>query len=262
MIKKRWIAVAATTIVIPLTAAGAMASAAPVIPPTNPLKPVILCNNLQGGTCNGTPQSDTLIGGQLVDHIFGGAGDDDIEQNLIFLQGASDDAHGGPGRDCIDGGGGNSLQFGDDGDDNVPCEFTAFVDPEAALTSGPGDDTVHGGRGNDSMDGIFDSDTLYGDEGDDLINDPFLNDQDKEYGGPGNDVLNASDLGNDDIVDGGPGNDTCFGDPGDKFSNCERIYRVPVPLLVNPAGLPVPLPRALGFDPNTALPKLPAPTTS
>ena len=213
MIKKRWIAVAATTIVIPLTAAGAMASAAPAaLPPTNPLKPVILCNNLQGGTCNGTPKSDTLIGGQLVDHIFGGAGDDDIEQNLIFLQGASDDAHGGPGRDCIDGGGGNSQQFGDDGDD--------------------------------------------------LINDPFLNDQDKEYGGPGNDVLNASDLGNDDIVDGGPGNDTCFGDPGDTFRNCERIYRVPVPLLVNPAGLPVPLPRALGCDPNAALPKLPAPTTS
>ena len=174
MIKTRWIAVAAATLVLPLAAANPMAFAAPAtpviphaapappLPPTDPAKPVTLCNNLQGGACTGTPRSDTLIGGQLIDHIFGGAGEDDIEQNLVFLQGSSDDAHGGPGRDCIDGGGGDSQQFGDDGDDDVPCEFTAFVDPEAALTSGPGDDTIHGGRGDDSMDGIFDSDTMYG----------------------------------------------------------------------------------------------------
>ena len=165
-------------------------------------------------------QGDTLIGGQGVDRIFGVGGDDDIEQNLVFVSGASDEAHGGPGRDCIDGGGGVSRQFGDQGDDNIPCEFTAFVDPQAALTSGPGPDIVHGGTGNDSMDGIFDSDTVYGDAGNDLINDPYPNDQDKEYGGPGDDVLNASDLGNDDLVDGGPGNDTCIGDPGDTFVNC------------------------------------------
>lgn len=252
----RWIAIATAALVIPLGATTA-ALAAPVAP-----GPVNLCNGLQGGTCVGTPGNDTLIGGQLVDRIYGEAGDDDIEQNLIFLQGASDFAYGGPGRDCIDGGGGNSQQFGGDGDDNRPCEFTAFVDPEAALTSGPGDDTVHGGNGNDSMDGIFDSDTLYGDAGNDLINDPFLNDQDKEYGGPGDDVLNASDAGNDDLVDGGPGNDLCIGDPGDTFKNCERIIRFFGPLLVNPAGLPVPLPRALGVDPNALLPKLPAPTSS
>jgi hypothetical protein len=276
MIKTLWIAVAAATLVIPLAAASPMASAAPAapaipnagpaaaappLPPTNPLKPVILCNGLNGGTCTGTPDSDTLIAGQKIDHIFGGAGDDDIEQNVIFLQGSSDDAHGGPGRDCIDGGGGDSQQFGDDGDDNVPCEFTAFVDPQAALTGGPGDDTEHGGNGNDSLDGIFDSDTLYGDAGDDLINDPYPNDQDKEYGGPGNDVLNASDAGNDDIVDGGPGNDTCYGDPGDTFVNCEHTIRFFGPLLVNPSG-PVPLPKALGINPDVAVPPLLPPATT
>jgi hypothetical protein len=272
MITTRWIAVAAATLVLPLTAAAPAAFAAapvaphaapaPPIPPTDPLKPVIVCNDLLGGTCLGTPRSDTLIGGQSVDHIFGGAGDDDIEQNLVFLSGSSDDAHGGPGRDCIDGGGGVSQQFGDDGDDNVPCGFTAFVDPEAALTGGPGKDIEHGGNGNDSLDGIFDSDTLYGDAGNDLINDPYPFDQDKEYGGPGDDVLNASDGGNDDLVDGGPGNDTCIGDPGDTFVNCEHIIRFFGPLLVNPAGLPVPLPRALGVDPNAVVPTLPPATTT
>ena len=204
MFRTKWFLVA-TALAVPLAVAPA-ALAAPPSPPTipgaDPLKPTILCNNLQGGLCPGTPKGDTLIGGQEVDRIFGLGGDDDIEQNLVFVAGASDEAHGGPGRDCIDGGGGVSRQFGDEGDDNVPCEFTAFVDPQAALTSGPGPDIVHGGTGDDSMDGIFDSDKLHGDEGDDLINDPYPLDRDELYGGPGNDILNAADLGNDDIVDG------------------------------------------------------------
>jgi hypothetical protein len=252
----------------------------PTIPGVNPLKPIFLCNNLLGGTCIGTPRGDTLIGGQGVDRIFGVGGDDDIEQNLVFVSGASDEAHGGLGRDCIDGGGGTSRQFGDEGDDNVPCEFTAFVDPQAALTSGPGPDVVHGGTGNDSMDGIFDSDKLYGDQGNDLINDPYPLDRDELYGGPGSDTLNAADGGNDDIIDGdGPylgdtslknptgGNlkqgggstsdvDTCYGDPGDTFVNCERIIRSAVPLLISPNG-PVPLPRALvEFTANPATAKV------
>ena len=196
----------------------------------------------------------------------------------VLLFGASDEAHGGKGRDCIDGGGGVSQQFGDEGDDNIPCEFTAFVDPQAALTSGPGPDIVHGGTGNDSMDGIFDSDKLYGDTGDDLINDPYPLDKDELYGGPGNDTLNAADGSGDDIINGdgpflgdssqenpkGKGGskdtgknkdvDTCYGDQGDTFVNCEKVIISPIPLLISPNG-PVPLPRALvefNANPSTA----------
>lgn len=279
MLSPKWFA-AAVVLAVPLAVAP-MAFAAPeppTIPGIDPLKPVFACNNLQGGLCVGTPKGDTMIGGQEVDRIFGVGGDDDIEQNLVFLSGASDEAHGGKGRDCIDGGGGTSRQFGDEGDDNIPCEFTAFVDPQAALTSGPGPDIVHGGTGDDSMNGIFDSDELYGDTGDDLINDPYPLDRDELYGGPGNDILNAADGGNDDVVNGdGPfagdtslenprpeegdqdtgrndDSDTCYGDPGDTFVNCEKIIKSVVPLLISPSG-PVPLPRALvefNANPETA----------
>jgi Ca2+-binding RTX toxin-like protein len=106
--------------------------------------------------------------------VFGPGGDDDIELDAVFASGSADVGDGGEGRDCIDGGGGADLMIGGPGDDNRPCEFTAFVDPQAALTGGPGDDRIEGGPGDDTMNGIFDNDTLIGGTGNDLLPTPRL----------------------------------------------------------------------------------------
>lgn len=174
-----------------------------------------------GGTCEGTEDSDLIVAGNDSDEVIAKGGDDDIELDLVFLGGSNDVAYGGPGRDCIDGGGGDDLMIGGPGDDNRPCEFTFFVNLRAALTGGPGNDRLEGGPGDDSLDGITDDDTLLGDEGNDLIEDFAGSDSDKLFGGPGNDKLNAKDFDGRDIVDGGPGIDSCIGDPGDTLINCE-----------------------------------------
>lgn len=184
---------------------------------------VISCD---GGKCQGTDGMDTIVASNKPERVFGKGGDDDIELDAVFLSGSSDVAYGGPGRDCIDGGAGGDLMLGGPGDDNRVCEFTAFVDPLAALTGGPGDDWIDGGPGDDTMNGIFDDDTLLGGTGNDLLRDPSPLDQDRLFGGPGRDTLDATDGGGDDLIDGGPGSDDCSGDEGDRFVNCERIQRL------------------------------------
>ena len=124
---------------------------------------VITCD---GGRCEGTPDPDTIVASNKPERVFGNGGDDDIEL-AAFPSGSSDVADGGPGRDCIDGGAGGDLMVGGPGDDNRVCEFTAFVDPQAAMTGGPGDDWIDGGPGDDTMNGIFDNDTLVGGPGSD-----------------------------------------------------------------------------------------------
>jgi Ca2+-binding RTX toxin-like protein len=185
---------------------------------TNPADKIITC---EGGRCEGTEDADTIVANNATQRVFGFGGDDDIELDAIFTSGSGDTAFGGEGRDCIDGGAGNDLMIGGPGDDNRPCEFTAFVDPQAALTGGPGDDTIVGGPGNDSMNGIFDDDTLFGGAGDDLLRDTSPGDKDRLFGGPGNDTLDATDGDGGDLIDGGPGKDACSGDPGDQLVNCE-----------------------------------------
>jgi Ca2+-binding RTX toxin-like protein len=223
IVKKAVRVMAATALIFPLTTAGAAAENTSI--PLNGIANLVLCDD--DGNCPGTAAADVIVASNKPQYITGGPGDDHIELDLLFLQGSSDTADGGPGRDCIDGGGSNDLMLGGAGDDNVPCEFSAFVDPAAAMTGGPGDDTINGGPGNDSMNGIFDSDTLIGGDGDDLLQDFYPLDADKLFGGTGNDTLNAVDAGGDDVVDGGPGMDTCYGDAGDKFVNCEIVKRVP-----------------------------------
>jgi len=140
----------------------------------------------------------------------------------VFPSGSDDVGMGGEGRDCIDGGGGDDLMIGGPGNDDRPCEFSAFVDPNGAMTGGPGDDRIEGGPGNDTMDGITDNDTLIGAEGNDDTSDTQPNDRDSHFGGPGEDTLSATDVDDDDLVDGGPGTDTCSADAGDTVVNCER----------------------------------------
>ena len=208
-------------LLLPLTAG--VAAAQPQALSTTPPTPPIACD---ASTCEGTDEADTIIAGNSANRVVGKAGDDDIELDAAFPSGSPDVGLGGEGRDCIDGGAGGDVMIGGPGDDNRPCEFTAFVDPEAALTGGPGNDRIDGGPGNDSMNGIFDDDLLIGGTGDDLLRDGSPDDKDRLYGGWGKDVLNAQDGGNDDLIDGGPGRDDCTGDRSVTFVNCESITRV------------------------------------
>lgn len=211
------LAAGAAALLFPVTAGVASADNATQTqnPPNGKL---ITC---EGGTCEGTNEADTIVANNATQRVFAYKGDDDIELDAIFTSGSGDRAFGGEGRDCIDGGAGNDLMVGGSGDDNRPCEFTAFVDPQAALTGGPGDDRILGGPGNDSMNGIFDDDSLFGEAGNDLLRDNYPADKDRLFGGPGNDVLDARDGDGNDRIDGGPGKDSCLGDPGDRLDNCE-----------------------------------------
>ena len=181
------------------------------------------CN---GGRCDGTDDGDTLVASNSAEQVIGYGGDDDIELDAVFTSGSSDLGLGGAGIDCIDGGGGGDLMIGGLDDDNRPCEFTVFVDPQAAITGGPGNDRLEGGPGNDTMNGIFDDDVLVGGSGDDLLRDTSGQDADRLFGGRGNDTLDARDAGSDDLIDGGPGEDDCSGDQNDTFVNCEQITRL------------------------------------
>ncbi len=183
----------------------------------------IACNT---AVCEGTEENDTIVADNSANKVIGKGGDDDIELDAAFPSGSPDVGLGGEGRDCIDGGAGGDVMIGGPGDDNRPCEFTAFVDPEAALTGGPGNDRIYGGPGNDSMNGITDDDTLVGGTGDDLLRDGSPDDKDRLFGGPGKDTLDARDGDGNDLIDGGPGNDDCSGDKNDRFVNCERITRL------------------------------------
>jgi Ca2+-binding RTX toxin-like protein len=215
------LAVAAVGLLLP--AVPALAGGSEGAAAAHPALDVVTCS---GGTCEGTSASDTIVASNNLEKVYGYGGDDDIELDVAFPSGSNDIGIGGPGRDCIDGGGGADLMLGGPGDDNRTCEFAAFVDPRAALTGGPGNDTIDGGPGDDSMNGIFDDDTLIGGPGDDLLNDPSPLDKDRLLGGPGTDTLDARDGDGADIVDGGPGKDDCSGDATDRFVGCEVIHRL------------------------------------
>ena len=217
---KKALPILSLALLLPFTAGAAVAQNGTVT--SRPSAEVIACNS---GTCEGTDGADTIVAGNSANRVIGKAGDDDIELDAAFPSGSPDVGLGGEGRDCIDGGAGGDVMIGGPGDDNRPCEFTAFVDPEAALTGGPGNDRIEGGPGNDSMNGIFDDDLLLGGTGDDLLRDASPDDKDRMFGGPGKDTLDARDGGGDDLVDGGPGKDDCSGDQGDRFVNCERVQR-------------------------------------
>jgi hypothetical protein len=175
----------------------------------------------ENSRCEGTEGNDTIVASSGSERVVGLAGDDDIELDEAIAVGGDDVGMGGLGQDCIDGGAGADLMIGGPGDDNRPCAFTAFVNPRAALTSGPGDDRVEGRQGDDSMDGIADDDTLLGNRGEDLIEDRQTDDSDRLFGGRGRDVLDATDADGDDLIVGGPGEDECSGDEGDVFVSCE-----------------------------------------
>ncbi|WP_170163889.1 calcium-binding protein [Eilatimonas milleporae] len=89
----------------------------------------------------GTPRSDSLIGGDRDEFIWGRA-DNDVKHGA----GGADRLGGSIGHDTINGGTGSDLLFGSDGDDVLWGGLGHDI-----LFSGDGDDTLTGGTGSDSF---------------------------------------------------------------------------------------------------------------
>lgn len=122
---------------------------------------------------DGTPENETLVGGEANDLIRGDIGDDL--------------AAGGLGDDII---------YGEEGDDTLRGDENSrspggTVGGNDIIYGGLGDDQIGGKTGNDQLFGDEGNDRIWGDDGDDLID-----------GGLGNDTLTGDDFS------GGQGSDT------------------------------------------------------
>ncbi|WP_235916029.1 calcium-binding protein [Thalassovita mangrovi] len=145
------------------------------------------------------PQGVTEIGSDVMDFLYGDAGDDSVNgmdgNDYIYGRDGADTLIGGAGDDSITGG-----QTADDERDNV--------------YAGDGNDNVDGGYGNDELRGDAGNDTLTGGYGADTV-----------LGGDGNDVLTGQAWGDllfggngDDFINGGYGYDRVNGGDGaDEF---------------------------------------------
>ncbi|MBL8352194.1 MAG: hypothetical protein JNL87_17995 [Burkholderiaceae bacterium] len=174
-------------------------------------------NSLVGGAGNdsldGGSGNDTVDGGTGADTLWGGLGDDlyivdnagDVAsevaggvdtvqssvthtltvnlENLTLTGSANINGTGNDSRNnVINGNTGNNVLSGLAGNDTISGDW--------------GNDTLYGGDGNDRLEGGFDVDTVYGENGDDLIvfgdaaaSEPFFDNVD---GGAGTDTLDAS----------------------------------------------------------------------
>jgi Ca2+-binding RTX toxin-like protein len=93
------------------------------------LAATIVCG---GGLCEGTEQSDRIVGSGERDVILAGAGNDTVEDG-----GGDDEFYGGRGNDTINAGEGKDLVRGGRGSDRL---LTAGDGEEDTLYCGPGFD--------------------------------------------------------------------------------------------------------------------------
>ena len=136
-------------------------------------------------TINGTSGADLRFGTTLTDEMY------------LFAGG--DEAHGRSGDDYISGGNGVDKLWGGQGKDDV--------------VGGDGADRLYAGCMNNPPPsyGITECPTNPGSGG-------------ALHGGDEDDVLGA-DNGEYDKLYGDNGFDTCYGDSGDYFNSCERVYK-------------------------------------
>jgi RTX calcium-binding nonapeptide repeat (4 copies) len=87
--------------------------------------------------------------------------------------------------------------------DNLPCEGT------------DNEDVLHERHGTVK-------DVIYGFKAEDVLDaNNFFKDRDRLFGGDNGDKLLANDNDGRDVLRGGQGRDRCYGDPGDRFVNCQ-----------------------------------------
>ncbi|MEG3916398.1 Calx-beta domain-containing protein [Microcoleus sp. w2-18bC1] len=136
----------------------------------------------------GSPNNDTLTGGNNNDTLTGGQGND----TLIGNEG-DDYLDGGKGNDYLDAGKGNDYLDAGKGNDYLDAGEGNDI-----LFGGKGKDILIGGQGNDNLDGGKNNDSLDGGEGNDNLS-----------GGKGEDTL-IGGKGNDTLI-GGKGKDILTG---------------------------------------------------
>jgi Ca2+-binding RTX toxin-like protein len=167
-----------------------------------------------GGASKNLTSGDDTYTGQFVERVFGGKGDDTIDQ------GNANEVHGDQGNDILTATGVilAARLFGGVGDDRlaVPTGFgEAFGEAGNDLlisgAGGPGIVRFYGGPGSDSLSGSNNNDVLdSGDDGDSLFG---AAGSDSLYGGASNDTLDGGSGA--DRMRGGIGNDTYVVDNGD-----------------------------------------------
>ncbi|MEO1341071.1 MAG: calcium-binding protein, partial [Cyanobacteria bacterium J06635_13] len=166
---------------------------------------------------NGSPNSDSIIGGNENNTLNGLDGDD-------FLDGRSgnDFLNGGSGNDVLLGGNDNDVLIGEsgfnflDGGSGNDQLFTS--DGNDTLLGGNDNDLLVAGSGNDSLEGGSGSDNLFGESGDDTL--LGGNDNDTLDGGSGNDLLTGGAGSDVFVLTAGFGTDTItdFGRDNDSIS--------------------------------------------
>lgn len=149
--------------------------------------------------------NDAIIGDDGADQISAGAGND-----IVFANSSEDIVDGGEGYDYL------ILS------DNVDISYVLGQNNFEALISGAGNDTItvdssslgraiiFGDDGDDSLSGGVFSDSISGDDGDDIL---FGGGGlDVLVGGAGSDIIHGDDQ--DDFLFGGSGDDTLYGGEG------------------------------------------------
>jgi len=178
---------------------------------------------------------------------FGGNGDDEIRGTNVW----PDHLWGGAGDDDMNGRGGDDTLNGEAGDDELGSECPGFTDDPGndrmnggndndeigggggndILNGDSGNDKVNGGDGNDACNGGEGNDTLHGNDGNDNLTDTATGpgggaDTDKAYGDAGDDTINTADGDGNDTANGGTGTDAGTVDTGDSASSIENLVRV------------------------------------
>ncbi|WP_108259351.1 Hint domain-containing protein [Mangrovicoccus ximenensis] len=165
---------------------------------------------------DGGAGDDRIEYGSSSSTVFGGDGNDFIDDNdgtrelgNDYLDGGAgnDSIYAGQGQDTVHGGSGNDIIYAEDGNDLV-----YGGDGSDTVDGSSGNDTIYGGDGADSLAGGTGADSLYGDGGNDTV---FGGDgADRLEGGSGNDILwGGSDRSADTLL-GGDDSDTLFATDG------------------------------------------------
>ncbi|MEM7694795.1 MAG: LamG-like jellyroll fold domain-containing protein [Pseudomonadota bacterium] len=147
-------------------------------------------------TINAGDGNDTITDGAGSNVISAGSGNDSVSAS------GQSTVHGGTGDDTISiayNDGGTNAAYGEDGNDSI-----VGYNGTQALYGGAGNDTLHGGEEHTT----FDTDTLDGGDGDDLIT-----------SGTDDVAANPSWQANGDLMLGGAGNDTLIGGTSDDTIN-------------------------------------------
>src|SRR5258706_1971349 len=147
-----------------------------------------------GVTEKGGDGNDLLIGGNRIDDVLGGLGDDELR--------------GMAGNDLLDGGDGLDKFVGYAGNDSILGGLANDL-----LDGGSGNDILKGGFGDDLLKGSAGLDSLFGDDGLDQL-----------FGGLNSDFLDGG-LGND-TLDGGAALDSLIGGLGDDHFVWDKLTEI------------------------------------